>query len=252
MTSPLNPMQRDNEIDLSEMLGTLRDNKWLIGRIVGFFVILGIIYALVATPIYQATSTAQVDQKVPELPGLTALTQTLGTESPETTTQAALITSRMVVGGVVDKLKLTTSSSAERIPLFGNFIARLYASRHPGQVAAPWFGMNGYDWGGSKLDIFQLSVPESLQDQPLTLVAGETGSDAFKKELITWVRKEIGPIATPDYIQWAAGLPKTRSGKIMRRILRKIGENQPDQLGDISTLADPGVVKSLVEERLIK
>ncbi len=175
MTSPLNPMQRDNEIDLSEMLGTLRDNKWLIGRIVGFFVILGIIYALVATPIYQATSTAQVDQKVPELPGLTALTQTLGTESPETTTQAALITSRMVVGGVVDKLKLTTSSSAERIPLFGNFIARLYASRHPGQVAAPWFGMNGYDWGGSKLDIFQLSVPESLQDQPLTLVAGENG-----------------------------------------------------------------------------
>ena len=61
-----------------------------------------------------------------------------------------------------------------------------------------------------------------------------------------------GPIATPDYLQWAPGLPKPRSGKIMRRILRKIGENLPDQLGDISTLADPGVVKSLVDERLIK
>ncbi|MBA2076903.1 MAG: acetate--CoA ligase [Rhodanobacter sp. 68-29] len=101
-----------------------------------------------------------------------------------------------------------------------------------------------------------VGCPHDIKGQGIyayvTLVAGETGSDAFKKELITWVRKEIGPIATPDYIQWAAGLPKTRSGKIMRRILRKIGENQPDQLGDISTLADPGVVKSLVEERLIK
>jgi acetyl-CoA synthetase len=80
----------------------------------------------------------------------------------------------------------------------------------------------------------------------VTLVAGENGSDELRKELIAGVRKEIGPIAAPDFLQWAPGLPKTRSGKIMRRILRKIAENQPDQLGDIS------VVKSLVEERLIK
>jgi acetyl-CoA synthetase len=86
----------------------------------------------------------------------------------------------------------------------------------------------------------------------VTLVAGETGSEELRKELIAGVRKEIGPIAAPDFLQWAPGLPKTRSGKIMRRILRKIAENQPDQLGDISTLADPSVVKSLVEERLIK
>jgi len=101
-----------------------------------------------------------------------------------------------------------------------------------------------------------VGCPHDIKGQGIyayvTLVAGETGSDELKKELVAWVRKEIGPIATPDYIQWAPGLPKTRSGKIMRRILRKIGENQPDQLGDISTLADPGVVKNLVEERLIK
>ena len=77
-------------------------------------------------------------------------------------------------------------------------------------------------------------------------------SDELRKELVAWVRKEIGPIATPDFLQWAPSLPKTRSGKIMRRILRKIGENLPDQLGDISTLADPSVVKNLVDERLIK
>ena len=67
-----------------------------------------------------------------------------------------------------------------------------------------------------------------------------------------WVRKEIGPIATPDLIQFAPGLPKTRSGKIMRRILRKIAENESDQLGDTSTLADPGVVAQLVDERMVR
>ena len=64
-----------------------------------------------------------------------------------------------------------------------------------------------------------------------------------------WVRKQIGPIATPDLIQFAPGLPKTRSGKIMRRILRKIASNEQDQLGDTTTLADPTVVESLVENR---
>jgi len=101
-----------------------------------------------------------------------------------------------------------------------------------------------------------VGCPHDIKGQGIyafvTLVAGETGSDALSKELIAGVRKEIGPIAAPDYLQWAPSLPKTRSGKIMRRILRKIAENQPDQLGDVSTLADPGVVKNLVEERLIK
>ena len=84
----------------------------------------------------------------------------------------------------------------------------------------------------------------------VTLVAEEAPSDELQKELVAWVRKEIGPIATPDHLQWAPGLPKTRSGKIMRRILRKIAENAPDQLGDTSTLADPSVVQSLVDNRM--
>ena len=67
-----------------------------------------------------------------------------------------------------------------------------------------------------------------------------------------WSGVAIGPIATPDHLQWAPGLPKTRSGKIMRRILRKIAENAPDQLGDTSTLADPSVVASLVDERKVR
>ena len=71
----------------------------------------------------------------------------------------------------------------------------------------------------------------------------------MERDLKLWVRKQIGPIATPDLIQFAPGLPKTRSGKIMRRILRKIAANEQDQLGDTTTLADPSVVESLVENR---
>ena len=84
----------------------------------------------------------------------------------------------------------------------------------------------------------------------VTLMAGSVPSEGLKVELVNWVRKEIGPIATPDHIQWAPGLPKTRSGKIMRRILRKIAENDPGNLGDTSTLADPAVVDDLVSNRM--
>ena len=83
----------------------------------------------------------------------------------------------------------------------------------------------------------------------ITLNASETGDEALRRELVQWVRREIGPIATPDAIQFAPGLPKTRSGKIMRRILRKIAEGEFGSLGDTSTLADPSVVAALVEAR---
>src|SRR4249919_1628026 len=99
-----------------------------------------------------------------------------------------------------------------------------------------------------------VGFPHDLKGQGIyayvTLVAGQAPSDALRQELVAHVRREIGPMATPDYLQWAPALPKTRSGKIMRRILRKIAEDAPDQLGDTSTLADPSVVESLVRERL--
>jgi acetyl-CoA synthetase len=84
------------------------------------------------------------------------------------------------------------------------------------------------------------------------LDAIDTNHEALKAELKAWVRKEIGPVATPDLIQIAPGLPKTRSGKIMRRILRKIAANEHDSLGDTSTLADPSVVELLIDGRLNK
>ena len=99
-----------------------------------------------------------------------------------------------------------------------------------------------------------VGYPHEIKGQGIyafvTLMVGQVPSSDLSKELEGWVRKEIGPIAKPDIIQWAPGLPKTRSGKIMRRILRKIAENNFGDLGDTSTLADPSVVENLVENRL--
>ncbi len=98
-----------------------------------------------------------------------------------------------------------------------------------------------------------VGFPHSIKGNGLycyvTLNVGEQATGDLERDLKLWVRKQIGPIATPDVIQFAPGLPKTRSGKIMRRILRKIAANEPDNLGDTTTLADPGVVESLIQNR---
>lgn len=99
-----------------------------------------------------------------------------------------------------------------------------------------------------------VGYPHAIKGQGIycyvTLMTGEESSDALRLELRNWVRKEIGPIASPDLIQWAPGLPKTRSGKIMRRILRKVAEDDFGALGDTSTLADPSVVDELIANRM--
>ncbi len=99
-----------------------------------------------------------------------------------------------------------------------------------------------------------VGYPHDIKGQGIyayvTLKVGIEPTEPLRQELNQWVRKQIGPIATPDLIQWAPGLPKTRSGKIMRRILRKIAANEQEQLGDTSTLADPGVVNELVDNRM--
>lgn len=99
-----------------------------------------------------------------------------------------------------------------------------------------------------------VGFPHDIKGQGIyayvTLIKGVEATDELRDELRTWVRRQIGPIATPDFIQWAPGLPKTRSGKIMRRILRKVAANEHDNLGDTSTLAEPGVVDDLIGQRL--
>ena len=98
-----------------------------------------------------------------------------------------------------------------------------------------------------------VGMPHDIKGQGIctfvTLQADVAESEELRKELVNWVRKVLGPVATPDALHWAPALPKTRSGKIMRRILRKIAAGDTSNLGDTSTLADPGVVEKLLEEK---
>ena len=107
---------------------------------------------------------------------------------------------------------------------------------------------------GSVAEAAVVGYPHEIKGQGIyayvTLNADSEPSEELRGELVKWVRKEIGPIASPDLIQWAPGLPKTRSGKIMRRILRRIAADDYADLGDTSTLADPSVVDNLIDNRM--
>lgn len=163
-----------DEIDLRQLLGTLIDHKWWIVGITGFFFVVSVGYALLATPIYQANAMVQVESKIPSLPGLTDLTQSLGMGgSSEATTEIALITSRTVIGDAVDELKLDIEVEPYRFPLLGNYFARKAEATDPEQLAKPWLGFDSYGWGGEKLEIFQLEVPAALLENDLTLIAGD-------------------------------------------------------------------------------
>ncbi|MCD7099316.1 polysaccharide biosynthesis tyrosine autokinase [Stenotrophomonas sp. MMGLT7] len=163
-----------DEIDLRQLLGTLIDHRWLIAGITGLFFVVSVAYALLATPIYQANAMVQVESKMPSLPGLSDLSESLGVGgSAMATTEIALIRSRTVIGAATDELRLDIAVEPYRFPLLGGFLARRHEASEPGQVAKPWLGFNSYGWGGEKLDIFQLQVPDKLIESELTLRAGD-------------------------------------------------------------------------------
>src|SRR6185437_2464336 len=160
MTAVQKPSQGDDdEIDLGELLGILLDHRWLIIIVTGAFFVISVAYALLATPVYQANATVQVEQKVPSLPGLSDIASTLGSSTSQATTEIALITSRTVVGAAAANLRFAIEVSPRRFPLIGDFIARRYAPDQAGEVAPPALGMNSYDWGGATLDVLRLDVP---------------------------------------------------------------------------------------------
>jgi tyrosine-protein kinase Etk/Wzc len=168
----------NDEIDLRQLLGTLVDHKWWIIGITGLFFAVAAAYALLSTPIYRADAIVQVEPKVPSLPGLADISQSLGMSggSAEASTEIALITSRAVVGSAVDALKLDITVEPNRFPLLGSYLARKAEAGDPDQLADTRFGMTRFGWGGEKLEIFQLDVPRSMISRDLMLVAGEKGA----------------------------------------------------------------------------
>lgn len=170
------PSDQEDEIDLGALLGTLMDARWWVIAATALFFLASLVYVRLATPIYQANAVVQVEQKIPELPGLSAISQSIAPSSSEATTEIALLTSRTVIGQAVDELKLATIVTPQRLPWMGDFISRHYKAKHPGQVAPSKLGLGQYDWGGANLEIFQLHVPASLEGNTLNLVAGTGGA----------------------------------------------------------------------------
>ena len=146
----------DDEIDLFALLGVLLDHKWMIAGITAGFMVVGAAYAVLSAPIYRATSTIQVEQKKPGIPGLSAdMSDLLGAQS-QAVTEIQLLASRSVIGKAVDALKLDIDIQPSLFPVIGNFLHRYYTPDNEGDIAPPLLGLSRFAWGGEALKIFQL------------------------------------------------------------------------------------------------
>jgi len=177
----------DNRIDLARILRVAFDHKALILTITAIFALLGVAYAIVATPVYRASAMIQIE---PKKTGITGIPEAV--TKPDSVSQAVteieLIKSRSVLGRTVTDLKLYIETRPKYVPLLGGYIARLHDPVKDGELAAPLFGLDSYAWGGEKLDVFQLDVPEAYLGEKLVLRAGAQGSyslyDADEKLLL--------------------------------------------------------------------
>lgn len=154
------PSQADDEIDLLALFATLWDNKNLIVGITAIFMFFGVVYALLATPIYRANAIVQVEEKSPGLPGMSDITEMFGGESAAVT-EIELIKSRTVLGGAVDKLNLDIVIEPKYFPIIGAAVARRFAGLD-GEIAAPLMGMSSYAWGGEALRVNEFTVPAAF------------------------------------------------------------------------------------------
>ncbi|GAB2496499.1 polysaccharide biosynthesis tyrosine autokinase [Pseudoxanthomonas sangjuensis] len=168
---------RDDDIDIPILLSTLTDRKWTIAFGTLLFSLASLAYVLLATPQYEANAVVQVESRPPTVPGL-ATSQSAPVPPPvdaPTATESQLITSRRVLGEAMSRLGLDVSAAPVRMPLLGDFAARVQQRLQPGALAPAWFGLDQYGWGGEQIRIARLALPAELMDAPLRLVAGERG-----------------------------------------------------------------------------
>lgn len=166
---------RDNDqdsIDLLGIFGSLIDQKWLIGALTGAFMVTGVAYAVLATPVFLANALVQVEPKKNDMLGFSDLNSMLGGQSPSVT-EIGIIKSRAVIGKTVDDLRLDIDVTPNTFPLIGGFLSRRYRGDSETSVAPPRFGLNRYAWGGERLEFNRLQLPKDLLGKKLTLIAGE-------------------------------------------------------------------------------
>ncbi|WHZ20040.1 MAG: Tyrosine-protein kinase [Rhodanobacteraceae bacterium] len=205
---PLSTDRGGDEIDLRALLGTLLDHRRLILTVTGLCFVLALAYVFIATPVYEATAMVQVEQ-APSIPGINAVAQAVGAANPAADDAVSILTSQSVIKKAVDDLNLNIVVNPYRIPLLGSLVARQYKPAAPGEVAAAWPGLSGYDWGGSRLDVSQLEVPADLYGEPLTLVAGSDGAYSL------WQDSSLPFLRGRLLLQGQVGRPAAGSGVTM-------------------------------------
>jgi len=236
-----------DEIDLRQLLGTLVDHKWWILGITGVFFGIAVAYALLATPIYRADAIVQVEAKVPSLPGLSDVSQSLGMGgSAEATTEIALITSRAVVGSAVKALGLDVDVEPNRFPVIGGYFARNAEQSEPDALSDVRFGLSRYGWGGEKLDVFQLEVPRHLVAQPLTLIVGEKGGyELLDNSGNHLLKGSVGLVATGHGVKMQVSEIRAHTGmrfEVTRsRHLTAVSELQ-DKISVVESGKDSGIL----------
>lgn len=178
MTAPDIPVNRDDDVDLPTLIATLGENKKTIFFGTAAFFLASLLYLAVVTPTYEANAVVQVENRPAIPPGVN--TNAAAMQGPPAitapgATEVQLLTSRRVIGEAMERMDLDVDIQPARMPLLGDFIARRFTQSNPGQLASPWMGLNRYGWGGERLRIERLEVPQAYVGVPMTLVAGEGG-----------------------------------------------------------------------------
>ena len=222
------------EIDLRQLLGTLIDHKWWIVAITAVFAIAASAYALFATPIYRADAIVQVESKMPSLPGLTDLSDSLGIGGGAgvSTTEIALIKSRSVVGSAAEQLHLDIEVMPRRFPIVGTYVARRWRDAEPDQLSPSLMGLSSFAWGGEILQISKLDVPYRLVERKLTLVAlgdgnfeilNDDAEQLAKGKVGEVVRSAGGSVIRVERLRANAG---TRFSVVKRKSISVVNELQ--------------------------
>ncbi|MAQ50472.1 MAG: tyrosine-protein kinase [Pseudomonas sp.] len=245
-TPPTAQQHDSDEIDLLALLGALIDGKWIIAGFTVCFAVIGVAYALLATPIYQANALIQIEEKSGStLSGLGELSDMLGS-TPEAVTEIELLKSRAVIGQAVENLKLDIIVEPHYFPIIGRWMARRYQPETKGEIASPLLGFDSFAWGGENVDIFQLDVPSSYLSKPLELVAGENNTYTLYNDdgeilLQGTVGEQVSSSGFTMQVKTLNARPETRFDVVKQRKLNTIIDYQ-QQLGAAERGKDSGII----------
>lgn len=245
-TPPTAQQHDSDEIDLLALLGALIDGKWVIAGFTVCFAVIGVAYALLATPIYQANALIQIEEKSGStLSGLGELSDMLGS-TPEAVTEIELLKSRAVIGQAVENLKLDIIVEPNYFPVIGRWMARRYEPETKDEIASPLLGFDSFAWGGESVDIFQLDVPSSYLSKPLELVAGANNTYTLYNDdgeilLQGTVGEQVSSSGFTMQVKTLNARPETRFDVVKQRKLNTIIDYQ-QQLGAAERGKDSGII----------